>query len=266
MSVIAALFRASWILASSYRLQFLFSLGALLVTVVPLFFVANALQPTMAGAIAGEGGNFFAFTLLGVLSTTLIIAAMRAPATAVSGGIGSGTLELMLSLPTPSWVVFAGLMSFDIAQAWVRALLLVVSGLLLGVSVVWSHFVPGLVVMALTTLAYFGIGLVSAAMVVAFRTSGPLLGGIMTVSSLLGGVYFPTHVIPSWVARVSDVIPLTYGLRATRRLWLDGAPLATVAADVAVLSAMAFATCAAGGWALHYTLRDARRRGSLGQY
>jgi ABC-2 type transport system permease protein len=140
------------------------------------------------------------------------------------------------------------------------------SGLLLGVSVVWSHFVPGLVVMALTTLAYFGIGLVSAAMVVAFRTSGPLLGGIMTVSSLLGGVYFPTHVIPSWVARVSDVIPLTYGLRATRRLWLDGAPLATVAADVAVLSAMAFATCAAGGWALHYTLRDARRRGSLGQY
>ncbi|MCA2991425.1 ABC transporter permease [Gemmatimonas sp.] len=266
MSAIAALFRASWILATSYRLQFLLSLGALLATVVPLYFVANALQPTMAGAIAGEGGSFFAFTLLGVLSTTLIIAAMRAPSTAISGGIGTGTLELMLSLPTPSWVVFTGLMSFDAAQAALRALLLVGSGLLLGVSVVWSHVVPGLVVLGLTVLAYFGIGLLAAAMVVAFRTSGPLLGGIMSVSSLLGGVYFPTHVIPSWVARVSEVIPLTYGLRATRRLWLGGAPLATVAADVAVLSGMAVVLCAAGTWALRSTLRDARRRGSLGQY
>ena len=47
-----ALIRASWNTALSYRLSMLLSLVSLLVTVVPLYFVANALQPVSDDDVA----------------------------------------------------------------------------------------------------------------------------------------------------------------------------------------------------------------------
>jgi len=43
-----AMIRARWIAARSYRLRMIFSVASLLVSIVPLYFVANALQPIMA--------------------------------------------------------------------------------------------------------------------------------------------------------------------------------------------------------------------------
>ena len=266
MRVVLAMLRSSFLVASSYRLQFLFSLGALLITVVPLFFVTTALQPTMASVIAGQGSSFFAFTLLGVLCITLIVTALRAPTDVIGAGIATGTLELFLASPTPTWLVLAGLVTYDVLQSLLRALLLAVSGAVLGMSIVWPSFVPGLLALVLTVAAYAGIGLFAAAMTVAFRTTGPFFSAVLSGSSLLGGVYFPTTVIPSWVARLSDVIPLTYGLRALRRLWLDGASVAEVRGDLMMLTAMTTLLCVGGALTLRLALRDARHRGTLGQY
>jgi ABC-2 type transport system permease protein len=89
---------------------------------------------------------------------------------------------------------------------------------------------------------------------------------VLTISALLGGVYYPTHVIPSWLHEASAVLPLTYGLRALRRTLLDGASLASVASDVTTLAVLGLVLFSAGilvfAWALHY----ARRAGTLAQY
>ena len=81
----AALLRASWMTAVSYRAQLLFSLLSLLVTVIPMYFVAGALQPTMAGAIAREGGHYFGFLVIGTAGLLVIQAATMAFSTAIGG-------------------------------------------------------------------------------------------------------------------------------------------------------------------------------------
>src|SRR5688500_8098728 len=48
------LVRASWRTAKSYRLSFVLSFAALVVTIIPVYFVATALQPFMASVIADE--------------------------------------------------------------------------------------------------------------------------------------------------------------------------------------------------------------------
>ena len=40
---------------------------------------------------------------------------------------------------------------------------------------------------------------------------------MLAASTLLGGVYYPTTVIPSWLASASEFVPLGYGLRALRQ-------------------------------------------------
>jgi len=102
--------------------------------------------------------------------------------------------------------------------------------------------------------------------VLAFRTAGPLPKGMALLSGLLGGVYYPTQVIPSWLQVLSDSLPLSYGLRALRRVVLQDASFSDVAPDLLVLLAMTTVLFALGTLAIVLALRYARRQGTLAQY
>ena len=103
-------------------------------------------------------------------------------------------------------------------------------------------------------------------MVLAFRTAGPASQGRPLVSGLLGGVYYPTHVIPSWLQSISAFLPLSYGLRALRRVVLQGASLTAVAPDLLALLAATIILLCLGTAALSAALRYARQHGTLSQY
>ena len=258
--------RASWKTAASYRVQFLFSLAGLFVTVVPMFFVAKAVQPLAAGAIAHEGGHYFGFVLLGTACVLLLQTCTTGITQAVSGGVASGTLEAMLGTPTPVPVVLAGLTAYGIVFAALRVIAMLAGGVLLGMRLSPAALPAALAVLVITLLAYTGFGLIIGAMMLAFRTTGPLPQAIIVGSTLLGGVYYPTHVIPPAIQHLSAVVPLTYGLRALRQLLLDGAPLASVMGDVWRVSLCAALTLGAGSACFAAALRHARRAGSLSQY
>ena len=87
-----------------------------------------------------------------------------------------------------------------------------------------------------------------------------------TVSALLGGVYYPTKVIPSWIQAVSDFVPLTYGLRALRGTFLQGQSISQVLPDILILSGLAAALLSTSWLAFLWSLRHARRAGTLAQY
>ena len=122
---------------------------------------------------------------------------------------------------------------------------------------------PALGILLLIAVAYIPFASLAASAILAFRTAGPFATAVLTVSSLLGGVYYPTQVVPSWLHQVSAFVPLTYGLRALRRTILEQASFATIAPD---LIALLFAVVLFGvsflafSWALRYARRAAHWR------
>jgi ABC-2 type transport system permease protein len=185
---------------------------------------------------------------------------------AVASGIGSGVLEALLATPTSTPTLLAGLTAFDMAWAALRGAILVAAGWMLGANLVAGQLLPGLAILILTIVAHIPIGMMGAALVLAFRTAGPLPKGILMVSGLLGGVYYPTHVIPSWLQSVSDFLPLSYGLRALRRVVLQDASFADVAPDLLALLTATVVLSALGTAALSAAFRHARQQGTLAQY
>lgn len=266
MRVIGAMLRASWLSATSYRLGMVFSLAALLFTVVPVYFVSRALQPLAAGAIRNEGGQYFAFLVVGLATFTFVTVAITAIPGSFGSGISSGSLEAVLSTPAPLTAVIAGMGSYGFMWSGVKGLLLLGAAWLLGAPVAWVQLPLGAVILALIVLAYIPVGLIGASLILAFRTTGPLLQGVLVASSFLGGVYYPTKVIPSWIQHLSAVIPLTYGLRALRRVLLERASLVAVLPDVLILTGFVVVLLALSSLALAAALRYARRAGTLAQY
>ena len=136
----------------------------------------------------------------------------------------------------------------------------------MGAHLAWDRFGAVVPILLLVVLAHIPIGIMSAAMVLAFRTQGPLPQLVFMLSTFLGGVYYPTHVIPGAIQMISAIVPLTYGLRAIRVVLLEGKPLTAVAGDLLTLVAFAVGLFVVSAITFQAALRYARRAGTLAQY
>lgn len=267
MREVLALMRVGWLSALSYRLNMVFSVLGLLATFVPVYLVSSALQPVAANSIRNEGAEYFGFLVFGLASLTILSAAVNVIPQVITSTIGNGTLELLLTTPARTPSIVLGLAAYDLAWSVARALLLVLAGVGFGMSTHLAGVPMALLAMLLTLCAYMGIGLGLAAMILAFRTIGPLATGITAASALLGGAYYSTTVIPSWFQHLAVIFPLTYGLRIMRRSWLQGEyHWATVGTDLVVLVVLTAVCLTLGAILFRMALHRARREGTLGQY
>jgi len=261
-----ALVRAAWLTASSYRVGMALSLVGLAAVVVPLYFIANALQPAMQGAIGTESRQYFAFVAVGAAVFSLLSTCATALPGALDGAIARGTFEAMLGTPARLRAICAGLMGYGVLWSILRATILLIAAVALGARVAWSGVPLGVGVVALTMLSYAGVGLALSALVLVFRTTGPATTAFLTASMFLGGVYYPTHVIPSWIRDVAAFLPITYGLRALRQLVLRGDSLGAVVGDLEMLGVMTVISLTVGTVLFCAALRHARREGTLAGY
>lgn len=266
MREILALLRAGWLSALSYRVNLVFSLAGLVLMLVPVYFVAHALQPVAATSIQNEGGEYFGFLVIGLAMLTIVTTTLNGLPGTIGGAIASGTLEAMLATPARLPALLAGLVAYEMSWSMIRAGLMLLAGVALGSAIRLGGIPVALVALGLTLIAYFGLSLGLAGMILVFRTTGPLASGLLVASSLLGGVYYSTTVIPSWIQQLSVVVPLTYGLRVVRKALLGATDLSGVGADLLPLAGLALGLLLFGSAAFGYGLRHARREGTLGQY
>jgi ABC-2 type transport system permease protein len=266
MRTITALMRASWYQQRSYRLALAMQLAGLLVMVFPLYLVTGALQPTMAETISAEADQLFAFVLVGSVALMFISTSMNSLSGAISGGISSGYFESLLMTRASVAALLMGMSSYGLVFTLVRAAVMVTAGWAIGATIVWSNAVPALFILALLVAAHFGIGMVAAALVIAFRTSGPLTQFVALLSTFFGGVYYPVSEIPSWLGIIAKFTPLAYGLSSLRRVLLQGESIVAVAGDLAILTVIGAVLVLLGSLAIRWALTYAKKSGTLGMY
>jgi ABC-2 type transport system permease protein len=262
----AAFVRQDFLAAMSYRARMLLSLAGLVIMTIPVYFVAQALQPTMAETIESQGGQYFAFVVVGMAVYRLLQVVVDSLSRSFTVGIRTGTLEALFATPTGLSPMVAGMMGYPILWAAFEVLVLLGFASFLGADFVLGHSIAVFSLIVLLLLAYLPFGLLAAAAYLVFRTNGsiPIVVGVGSI--FLGGVYYPTEAIPSWIEHVSKLIPLTYGLRAIRKVFLDGASLTDVQGDVFVLLAFVAVMLSLASLLFMRALRYARHTGSLAQY
>lgn len=261
-----ALARVGWLSAISYRVGTLLQFAAVLATIVPVYFVSQAVQDIAAPTIQGEGGAYFAFIVVGIASTYVIAAAASAAPSAVAANLGSGTFESLLGTRAGVPAILVGLAAHGIALSLLRALALLVGGAVFGAKIHWLALASVAPIVAVTMAAYAGVGLLAAALTLAFRTAGPLVSATIALSGLLGGAYYSTTVVPGWLRGLTEYVPLTPGLRATRSILLGGEAFATAWPDVVQVASQALLLLTVGAVAFAMALRHARRNGTLALY
>jgi ABC-2 type transport system permease protein len=145
-----------------------------------------------------------------------------------------GTIEYTFMAPLSRPAHLLGMGAFAVVYGVLRTVLLfVVVASFLDVHFGQADFATAMLVLAISSVSFVGIGMMTAVLPLVSPEKGTQLGfiaqGLLLVVS---GVYYPVTVLPQWMQWLSVVSPATYTLEGVRRAVLDGAGPAAVWGDI----------------------------------
>ncbi len=145
-----------------------------------------------------------------------------------------GTIEYTFMAPLSRPAHLLGMGAFAVFYGVLRTVLLfVVVASFLNVQFGNPDFAAAALVLAVSSVSFVGIGMMTAVLPLVSPEKGTQLGfiaqGLLLVVS---GVYYPVSVLPQWMQWISVVSPATYTLEGARRAILDGAGVAAIWDDI----------------------------------
>ncbi|HJX90863.1 MAG TPA: ABC transporter permease [Pyrinomonadaceae bacterium] len=187
-----------------------------------------------------------------------------------------GTLEYTFMAPVSRLVHLLGVSLYSLINSVITSLIVLV-GLVLFTNLTLRgvNLFGVLVVVAVSTLAFIGLGLIAAIFPVMSAERGAEATHIFQGSLLLvSGVYYPIEVLPRWMQPLSAISPATYTLSACRKLFgvgisgstperLAGVPLSDVSHELFVLALMGVVLLPFGLWVFIKVEAWAKRAGKL---
>ena len=266
LSIAQAFFMRDLRVALSYRFSFVFQNASLLFSVLTLQFVSQLLGENSPAALEAYGGDYFSFVLLGAGLSLLAYPVTKSFAGAVRAAQVTGTFEAMLTTRASGATIVICSSLYGLTAACVQLLLMwLIGGLVFGADLRLTQLPFVLVVVAMTVAVLAGIGLLSAAFVIAFKQNEPFTSAFVAGSLLISGIMYPTSVLPRWMEMLSPLLPLTHAAELTRFIFLDGADSTQAGLHLAALAGFCV-LLPIGVFALNTSLNWARRTGSLSQY
>ncbi len=254
-----AFFKRDLLVDLSYKLSFLFEAIHIFITVAAFFFLAGLL-----GAKSLQGYGAFPFILIGLAVNAYMTTCLVCFTQVVRGAQVAGTLKAVLVTPTSATQFLAFSSMYPLARATLDAAIYGIGGLALGLSLARVNPVATFLVFVASLLAFCSIGLLSATFILIFKRGDPLLWLFGSGSWLLGGVIYPSDVLPEWLRRLAELLPITHALRALRATLLSDATLTTVRPELTALIVYAVVGLPLSIAIFNLGLERARISGTLG--
>jgi ABC-2 type transport system permease protein len=176
-----------------------------------------------------------------------------------------GTIEYTFMAPLSRPVHLAGMGLFAIAYGLLQSVLLfAVVAFFFDLSLPGANFLAALVVLAVASVSFVGIGMMTSVLPLISPEKGTQLGfvaqGILLVVS---GVYYPVSVLPEWMQWLATVSPATYALDGVRDAILEGDDLAALGDELWPLVAIGVVAIPLGLAVFRLGERHAKRHGKL---
>jgi ABC-2 type transport system permease protein len=145
-----------------------------------------------------------------------------------------GTIEYTFMAPLSRLVHLGGMGAFAVVYGLIRsALLFATIAFFFSISMPSADFTAALVILAIASVSFIGIGMMTAVLPLISPEKGSQLGFIAQGMLLVvSGIYYSVDVLPAPMQWLSRISPATYALEGIRAAILDGAPLGSLWNDV----------------------------------
>jgi ABC-2 type transport system permease protein len=254
--------RRDAILFVSYRSQVVAQFVGPLFTITLFYYISHLLT---AKSIHSPGG-YFGFVIVGLVIVQILTISMGVMPVTVRQELVSGTIERFLVSAHGPVNGIVGTMLFPLINAvFSGVLLLTLATVIFGLPLAATS-VLAIPVALLGTLAFMPFAFFLVSLVMAFKQASSATQFIVAGVAIVGGLYFPTALLPGWIRWASDIQPFTPATDLLRHLLVD-TPL-THPAIVELLKLAGFVTVLlpAGLVLLRASIRYGQRTGTVAEY
>lgn len=238
------------------------------VAVFTFYAVVTAATVALIGVAAKDPKLTLTLTI-GALLWTFLSVLFNEIAMSIAFERWEGTLEYTFMAPVSRFIHLMGVSLYALTYSLFRVVC-VLGGLALMIDLPfrWSQLPGVALVLAVSSIAFVGLGLIAATLPVMSPERGAEATNILQgVLLLISGVYYPVHVLPAWLQPLASLSPATYALRASRRLLgLEGSSpttLAGVVPDLWRLLILGVILVPFGLWVFAQAENWAKRNGKL---
>jgi len=255
-------YRGTWVVAYREVLRFVNDRISVLASLLfPLLFLAifGAGFSNVVGAMAG-GVNLIVFMYPGIIAQSVLISALSTGMSVVSDR-EFGFLKEILVTPVSRTGIVLGKVAGAGGVALVQVFMLLVVAPIVGVHLDADIVLELVPVVIILTLGLSGLGILIASFMRSQQSFQLLLQLLVFPMVFLAGVFFPVDTVPTWMAVLSKVNPVTYGVDAIRQIFLGSGPARaglgvtvlghtmTLVEDVAVVGVVGILLLASAVWA-----------------
>lgn len=176
-----------------------------------------------------------------------------------------GTIEYTFMAPLSRAMHLAGQGVFAVSYGLLRAVFLfVVCALFFDLSMPDANFFAAFVVVAVASISFLGIGVMTSVLPLISPEKGTQLGFVAQGTLLVvSGVYYPVEVLPGWMQFIAKFSPATYALEGAREAILDGAPLSEMWDEIWPLLIIGVVSIPIGLWVFRRGELYAKKHGKL---
>ncbi len=264
---LAAFVRRDVRIMLSYRMAAFTGLIAVAAQAVVFSLIGKLVDPARLPEYGGSRVTYLEFVTIGIAVDMVVMLLLAQVATVIRNEQVMGTLESLLTTPTSVGTIQTG--SAALALLWIPlrlSLFIVVLAIVFGLNFDVSGIVPSAVIVVAFLPAVWGLGLLSAGMVLTFRRGVGALTLGTTILGLASGAFFPLALLPHWVQTLARANPLAITIHGLREALLGGTGWASVGPALVRLVPLSLVALAVGTIVFRLALARERRKGTLGLY
>ncbi len=199
------------------------------------YSIVNALSITFIGKAASDitgqpipveaVNNFILFLMVGTLVWHYLSMVFDLVSESIQWERWEGTIEYTFMAPISRITHLLGQALFAILYGALHtAIILGFVAVFFRVELNQANFLSMLLVLAVGSLSFVGLGLMAAVLPLLSPEKGLQMTNIIKAMVLLvSGVYYPVSVLPNWLQPLSAISPATYMLQGMRQGLLEGA-------------------------------------------
>lgn len=266
MSTALAFIKRDATLMVSYRFAFVVQLAIIFVAVPFFYFSTKLVAEGDPDRLAAYGGDPFAFALIGFAFLDYSAVSLKRFNESIRESQLMGTLEISLLSPSPisKILLYSALWGYTFST--IRLAIYILLGMAFGLRFPDADFFAALVMLLLSIVAFASLGIMVASVTMVVKKSDPVNLAINFLSLLIGGVFFPTKVMPGWLEKVSLLLPIRHSLDGVRAALLRGASVVDLWPQMLSLLAFAAVLFPLGLWCFSLAVEKGKRDGTIDQY
>ena len=262
-----AFFQKDLKIAFTYKFNILMQIFAILFF-LSLFFYAF-IGSTLSDDDFSARNQYYEFfkILIGIALIDFMFSSMSVFSREIRLAQTHGTLEALILTRTSILTILLSSYALTFVRAIFRILIYILIGkIIFGVEISYLDIPILFSLLIYSSIPFIGIGLIAASFIILFKV-GNIINFLVGITSIFfSGIFFSVDALPNNFGIIGNGLPLTMGLDLIEKILLEGLDLNKVFPELLRILYLIFIFLPSGIFLVYYSLKVAKKNGSLNYY